>query len=301
MSRPRPVYKNVTLMLTRRVRGRKFLLKPGKETNQVVGYVVAVMLKKWNMKLVAKIVMGNHWHLVLTDRDGKIVEFQRDCHQFIARALNVKFGDEENFWNTSQSSRVECAQPSDTIQKIAYVMANPVEGRLVREGRLWPGLRMCWPHRPMVFKRPAWFFRGIEDGGDWPEEATLELSRPPGYDDLSDEELAAVIERAIYEREETFRNQYDAAGKKFLGRRAILRQARHSSPRSRAKRGGISPTLACGDKWLRIERLKQNRDWLDDHAAALARWRAGDRTVRFPHGTYKMRVLHGARCAGPPM
>ena len=32
----------------------------------------------------------------------------------------------------------------------------------------------------------------------------------------------------------------------------------------------------------------------------LARWRAGDRDVVFPAGTYKMRVVHGARCAESP-
>ena len=128
-------------MLTRRVRGRVLLLRPGKRTNQIVGYVVAVMEKRWNLKVHAIDVMGNHWHLVLTDPDGNVVEFQRDCHQFIARALNAHHGDFESMWASEPTSRVECEEPSDVIGKIAYTMANPVEAGLVRYGSSWPGLR----------------------------------------------------------------------------------------------------------------------------------------------------------------
>jgi hypothetical protein len=109
-----------------------------------------------------------------------------------------------------------------------------------------------------------------------------------------------VIQSAIEEREQTFRDERDAAGKPFLGRRNVLAQPRHSQPRSREPRFGISPTVACRNKWLRIERLKANKQWRVDYGAALARWRAGDREVEFPAGTYKMRVLHGARCARGP-
>jgi len=41
----RPIFKNVSRMLTRRVRGRMFLLRPSMRTNQVVRYFVAVMAR----------------------------------------------------------------------------------------------------------------------------------------------------------------------------------------------------------------------------------------------------------------
>ena len=296
MSVARPVYKNVTVMLTRRCRGRRFLLRPDDDTNQVIGYVLAVMLKKWNIKLTATTALGNHWHPLVTDTDGTIVEFKHDCHQFIARALNARYGDEENLWNTSQTSRVECVQPEDIIG----LMANPVEAGLVRYGHSWPGLRYAWPHKPIVFRRPRWFFRGEEDGGSWPEEAVLELSRPPGFDDMSDDQLAEVIKSAVFEREEGIRREFDAAGRRFLGRRAVLRQSRHAAATSPEKRFGVSPTIACKDKQRRIERLRQNQQWRDRYANVLRRWRAGERDVVFPYGTYRMRVVHRVSCAPPP-
>ncbi len=284
-------------MLTRRARGRELLLHASKRTNQVVRYVLAVIATKWRLEIHAVTVMDNHWHVCLTDPLGNIVEFQHDCHQFIARGLNAHYGEFESLWSSDQTSRVACEEPDDLIGKIAYTMANPVEAGLLRYGKSWPGIRSAWPCKPRVIRRPPRFFRGKEDGGKWPAEATLELKRPPGYDELADDELAAVIVAAIDEREARFRAERDAAGLPFLGRRLVLAQSRHDRPRSWEPRFGISPGVACRNKWRRVERLRANRQWDTDYRLALARWRAGDREVVFPAGTYKMRVIHGVHCA----
>jgi hypothetical protein len=214
--------------------------------------------------------------------------------------LNAHHGEFEAMWASEPTSRVECEESDDMVNKIAYTMANPVEAGLVRNGSSWPGLRRAWPSQPRTFKRPRKYFRGVDQGGSWPDEATLEFERPSGYEDYSDEKLAGLIKDEIEAREQKFRDQRDAAGKRFLGRSKVLAQSRHSQPRTREPRFGISPTVACRNKWLRIDRLKANKQWRADYRNALARWRAGDRTVEFPAGTYRMRVLHGARCARGP-
>jgi hypothetical protein len=300
VSNARPIFADVTLMLTRRVAGRQFLLRPGRRVNQIIGYVVAVMQAKWNISLHAMDVLSNHHHQVCTDADGNIARFQQDCHSFITRALNAHHGEFESMWSNVQGSRVECEEPADIVDKIAYTMANPVEAGLVRHGHSWPGLRRAWPSKPMVFKKPKKFFRGEDEGGVWPDEAVLELSRPPGYDHLTDDELAALILGAIDEREERFRAEHDADGRPFLGRRAVLRQSRYDRPRTREPRFGISPKVACRNKWRRIERLRANQHWSAAYRRAMARWRAGARDVVFPMGTYKMRLLHGVMCADSP-
>jgi hypothetical protein len=76
-------------------------------------------------------------------------------------------------------------------------------------------------------------------------------------------------------------------GIRFLGRRNIRRQSRHASPRTREPHFDISPRHACKDKWLRIERLLREGDWLDAYEDALRAWRAGNRDVVFPYGTNK--------------
>ncbi len=299
MTLARPVYKMASLMITKRVHGREFRLRPCKRINDIVRYVVAVIGKRTGIQLHCLMVMSNHWHVCLTDPDGRICDFTRDCHSLIARAVNVVHGDFEGQWSREQTSHVHCAEPDDLVGKIAYAMANPVDAGLVTYGKNWPGVRTAWPAQPRIVRKPKQFFRGEKDGGKWPEAAVLELSRPPGYEEMSDNELGELIAEAIFEREERARRDARRQGRPFLGRRGVRAQSRYARPTTRAPRFRLSPRVACRNKWRRIEYLRRSRTWREEYTKALIQWRRGDREVIFPHGTYLMRVLHGVACALP--
>jgi hypothetical protein len=80
----------------------------------------------------------------------------------------------------------------------------------------------------------------------------------------------------------------------------VRKQRRRSRPERREPRFGISPRVACRDKWRRIERLQANKEWKAEYNDCRDRWRAGDRDVVFPYGTYLYRVRHSVRVAEPP-
>lgn len=283
-------------MLTRRVRSRVFLLRPCKQTDRIIRYVVAMEAAAMGIQIHAMVVMSNHWHVCLTDPLRNIAHFQRNCHSFISKALNAHFGECESVWSSSHGSRVECEEPDDLVGEIAYTMANPVKAGLVRHGRSWPGVRHAWPQKPIQVARPPKFFRKPEEGGKWPKSATLTFARPPGYEELSDDELAAVIDTAVHALEDEARTEVDAAGKSFLGRKAILVQRRHSRSRAKESRSRISPKLACRNRSLRIDRLAANKRWRQAYDSAMEQWKAGIRDVLFPYGTYKMSVEHHVAC-----
>ena len=96
------------------------------------------------------------------------------------------------------------------------------------------------------------------------------------------------------------RREVQAKGNRFMGRRAVRDQSRYDYPSSREPRFGIKPHVAAKSKWARIERLQRNRAWLEAYEDALGLYRAGVRNVVFPHGTYKMRIVHAVRCRPPP-
>jgi hypothetical protein len=179
-------------------------------------------------------------------------------------------------------------------------MANPVAAFLVEHGHSWPGVRCAWPRKPRIIERPPGFFRTEEEGGSWPATATLELHRPPGFDHLSDEELAALIRRMIDEREESARQKARAYGTRFLGRRQVLAQPRTAYPSTSEKRFGLRPTLAARSMWARIEKLREDRAWLERYEDAKVRHRAGDRDVVFLYGTWKLRAYYRVVCEDPP-
>jgi putative transposase len=300
VSAPRPVFPGSSLLVTRRVGRREFRLRPSKKVNQIILYIIAVVAKRYGISLHALCAMSNHLHDVFTDPEARAPEFSCLAHSLIGRHLNCTFGDFENLWSTQQTNQVECIEPDDTIAKIAYTMANPVEAGLVRFGKSWPGVRLCWPHPPITIERPKGFFRDESEGGTMPKTVQLEFQRPAGYDDYSDEELAVLIQQAIDDREDMFRAQFDREGKRFLGRRAILRQSRYDSPKTVAPHFGIAPRVAAKDKWRRIETLQRNRKWHSDYQDKRKRWLRGERDVVFPYGTYQLRVQYGVICAPRP-
>lgn len=300
MSRARPVFAGAVVFTTRRVHKRQLLLRPSPRVNQLIEYVVAVCARRHGVELHAVCAMSNHIHTVSTDREGRAVEFERDCHAIIARALNAMHGDFESVWSREPSCRVACVEPSDTLEKIAYTLANPVAAGLVADGKSWPGLRLAWPMKPRTVRRPPGFFRDEDHGGRWPEEVTLELHRPAGFAQLSDQQLAALLDAQVQELEAAARGAVRAAGRQFLGRRGIRRQSRYSYPSSAEPRFGIRPQVAARSKWARIERLQQNRDWLEEYKAARDSLRTQAGVVLFPHGTWKMRVYFRFACAPPP-
>ncbi|MBL4637051.1 MAG: hypothetical protein JKY56_24570 [Kofleriaceae bacterium] len=265
--------------------------------NQIIRYVLGVMSNRHQIDLHAVIAMSNHWHVVVSDEHANIVEFQRDCHSSISRALNASFGEFEAVWSSSPPSRVECEEPHDLLRRIAYTMANPVKDGLVRHGHSWPGVRHAWPRKPQMIRKPKKFFRGKDAGGKWPAEVELKFTRPSGYEEYSDEELAELVTRTIAEAEEKAHQVNLEEGRHYLGRKKVLAQRRHACPASYEEHFRNSPKVACNDKWLRIEKLRQNKQWLVDYKIALGQWRDGDREVEFPFGTYLMRVVHSATCA----
>ena len=288
-------------MSTRRVHKRQLLLRPDNKLNRAVEYILAVLIKRHGLSLHAICVMGNHKHDVTTDHDGTIVDFWRDFHSTLTRYLNCVHGEHESMWSGEQTNRVECVEAADIVYEIAYTMANPVEARLVKRGRSWPGVRRAWPAPPKIVQRPPEFFRDQDAGGQWPKTAELVMSRPPGFDDMSDDELAAFLAKAIEEREQHFRDKAKREGKGFLGRRGVLKQSRYSYPASTEERFGIRPTVAAKNKWARIETLARNKIWDEDYDACLTELRAGNRNIPFPPGTFKLRAYYKLACRPPPL
>ena len=76
-----------------------------------------------------------------------------------------------------------------------------------------------------------------------------------------------------------------------MGVRAVMRQWPFDSPKSREPRRGMSPRVACQDKWRRIETLQRMKRFEERYEAAWLRFKGGERKVPFPVGTYWMVVV----------
>jgi putative transposase len=134
------------------------------------------------------------------------------------------------------------------------------------------------------------FFR---KNGDMPETLELTYHKPDLLEHLDDDTDLDWVARMFETREALGRRQREESGHKVLGRRAVLAQ-HHEAPFT------PNPRVGVADKWRRIEAIQRLVGFLKQYAECWRLWKAGNRDVVFPHGTYAMRVFHGARCAQAP-
>jgi REP element-mobilizing transposase RayT len=288
---PRQVLPGATYLVTRRCAQRQFLLRPSKTSNDAFRFLLAVAARRYGVEIHAFCVLSNHVHLVLTDPGARLPAFHQFLDALVARAINASLGRWEAFWAPNSYSAVALATPADIVDKIAYVLANPVAAGLVRSGALWPGLWSA-PERfggdALEAHRPKHFFA---PNGSLPEKETLELTIPPGFESAA--AFREQVTAAVAEREQQARR--DRAGR-FMGVARVLAQEPSARPSPGEPRRGLNPRVGARDKWKRIEVLGRLAEFLRVYREAWAEKTAGATDVVFPAGTYLLRVVHGVPC-----
>jgi REP element-mobilizing transposase RayT len=291
MTAPRQVLPRTTYLVTHRCSERRFFLRPTKLASDLFRYLLAVAAQRYGVQLHAFCVMSNHYHLVLTDPQARLPDFQRFLDGLAGRSINALLGREESFWGPDSYSAVELAGPEAILDKTAYTLANPVAAGLVKRARRWPGL---WSSPDSIgapgclVKRPNHFF---DPDGNMPASVTLTLSTPPGFSSAAAfrDQLTSALSVAEDEAART--------SGPFLGVARILKQRWTARATSPEPLGQLNPRVAGRNKWKRIERLSRLASFLIDYRAALQDWRAGRRDTLFPAGTYLMRLACGVNCA----
>jgi REP element-mobilizing transposase RayT len=299
VSAPRPVIPGVTYLITRRCSERRFFLRPAPEVNALILYCLALTATRYGIALHAFGVLSNHYHLVVTDPRGLLPLFMHDFNVLVARALNARYAHFEALWASGTYSVVELTSSEAILEKIAYVLANPVSAGLVGRSDLWPGvisrpLDLGAP--PRLVPRPPLFFRH-EGSKVLPPAVPLALAVPPGFEPLPLDEVRALAATRLAEHEERARRERQ--GRPFLGRRGVLRQRVFDRPGDHEPHFGLNPRVAGRDRWNRIAALGHLRSFLAAYRRAWEQFKTGFRAVVFPAGTWKLRHELGVLCEAP--
>lgn len=296
MSAPRFIVPGVTYLLTRRCFGRQFFLRPNRKLNQIFEFCLAVAAARSGCEIHAYCMLSNHYHLVVTDVEGNLPIFMHWFNEYIAKCVNRRLGRWESFWAPGSYSQVALTDREDVIEKLVYTYTNPVSAGLVRSFRHWPGARstpreMAEPGK--VIDRPKGFFRA---GGPVPSTQLLKLRLPRGFGGHSS---WIHLEERVGNREAELRKEFRKKNQPFLGRFRVLKQSHTSRPKSREPRRGLNPRVAGRDRWRRVEALQHLKQFLFEYRTAWRRFAEGDRSIKFPFGTYAMRVQLKVMCCGP--
>lgn len=256
---------------------------------QIFEYLLGLLAKAHGIQIHAYLVMSDHYHMVVSDPESRLPDFQRNFNSLLARSINVLRNRSESIWDRRSYNDVELLDDAAVLDKMAYTLANPVEDRLVDHAWQWTGAKsmgMAFGEVRQIAK-PNVFF-----GDAMPETVELELTRPRCFQELNDAELLAELHTEVARREDEF-------GKlgKSIGMERVRAMSWTSSPESEEPRGQLRPTVASRDKRTRIEALRRAKEWLNAYKSALARFVDGVRDVEFPQGTWWMCVRLRCRVA----
>jgi putative transposase len=295
MSAPRSIVPGATYLVTRRTTQRMLMLRPGAEANEIFLYCLAYAAQRTGVEIHGFVQMSNHWHGVVTDPLGRLPEFLQQLHRLVACAMNALLGRVENFWSCEAPSYVRLDDPDDVLDKLAYMAANPVAAGLVEDPREWPGMITTRLGEAHVARRPETYFakRGM------PERVELACTVPPVLRCVGRDEADDQLRRLVRGKVQRAGNNLRAQGRSFLGARGVVEAPLFKAATTRETLRRRRPTFASADPVRRAAARERLRAFRVAYRAAFALWRSGDRSVRFPEGTYVMRVRHGA-CCGPP-
>src|SRR6188768_2684461 len=130
----RQIVPGATYMITRRCTQRQFLLRPSRRTTRIFHYCLAYAASRTGVLVHAVVVMSNHYHLVITDPLGVLPVFVECLNKLVAKCMNASLGRWENFWASEPASYVRLLDDEAILDKIAYVLCNPVQAALVKRG-----------------------------------------------------------------------------------------------------------------------------------------------------------------------
>jgi REP element-mobilizing transposase RayT len=327
MTLPRQVLPGQTYLFTRRCVERRFLLRPDPEVTQALLYCLALAAERHGVEVSAVCALANHVHLVLHDPRGVRPRFAQQFLANAARALNVHRRRGESLWAPGSYSAVRCTDDREAVlARLVYTLTNVVEAGLVARPEDWPGI-CTLPEdvglRELEVARPRFFFRpaaageerveaGEETARDrarrrapsrepLPETVRLRITKPREFADMPDEEFRRLLRARVDARIAEIHARRAAQGRvTFLGAAAVLRQDPNGAPAGGTfPTGALNPRLSWSDRWRCVERKLELIAFWRAHAEARDRFRAGERDVVFPPGTWHAVHVYGAR-ARPP-
>ncbi len=294
MSRPRQILQGSTYLITRRTLRRHFLLRPDSEMREIIVYLLAVCAEQHGIRVHAFCAMSTHLHIVLTDPLGVLPRFLECFHRLVGLCTKVLRKWEGPLWDHAQTSVVRLETTEAVVDKIGYVLANPVASGLVRYAHEWPGAKSrvnelgggrVRAARPRVYLDA--------DRARWPDAAVVELALPSDVRGRDAGVWRDAVKASVAEHEARGRAEVAASGRSFLG----ARRAERISPYDRATTVEAdrerNPTFAVGAVIGACARAVQAlRAFRGAYDAAMARWRTGVRETVFPAGTWWMARVH---------
>ncbi len=300
MTKPRYQLRGQTSHVSRRCRGRRYLLKPTETMAQIMEYEVAHAAHKNGVEIAGVMTMANHFHIQLLDRRANRSAFMQKLVRALTFRLQPMHGLENSggLWKDGQFPDIHKWGVSTELGTLLYIWLNPVAAGLVEKVRDWPGFKVLpedWGKEKVVEKPEKYY------GRSGPDQVTYTPLPPGCCRDMPLDDLVEMLNRIIGELEEHFAGVRRRKGASVMGKDAVMKLNPLDSPKTPSKRSYASArTGFSADSMACVEKMEKRYDtFLDSYETQRQKWLLG-KTATFPSGTLKMRTQAPVTCRECP-
>ena len=301
MTKPRRHIPGQVAMVTRRCAQRRYFLRPDSYINNVLPFEVGKAANRYDQQVYGALAMSNHIHLELGDATGRRSDFMRDSMSAIANSRNRDLGREEHFWGSGPFNDTVLLDRDAIERKLIYIWTNPVRAGLVKRAEDWPGFKILpkdWGTKIRVDK-PERFY-----GRRNPDVVEFTPQPPPGYDDMSLEEVREHFQNLLEEAEDKLNAALEEEKRHFAGVATVEAVDPMSQPSTEETKTRHIPRFASKDFELRSAARAIYRDFVDRYETCRQRWlnsrkKKHPKRVQFPAGTVQLRRCAPVQCDAP--
>lgn len=270
----------------------RLLLRPSKETNEVLGGVLSRAARRSEVELFAFSFASNHCHMLVRAPRQNLPEFMQYLLANISKKVGRLVAWRGSFWERRYSAEPVLDEGA-LLERVRYILSHGVKEGLVRTCAQWPGLSSLPEMLGGAARTFSWFNwsrrwlvrsgRGVAHHFDWrfAESETFTLAPIPLRRFAHVARWRRFIRRALEAIETRGRREH----RQVLGRAGVLAQNPQHRP-DRPKRSRRPWCHAVSAK-LRMQFIRGYRAFRAAFALASAQWRKGDLSAVFPEQAYR--------------
>ena len=277
-------------LITTRCHQARFFLRPDPALNDAVLEWLARAQQAFpDLCLHAVCVMSNHLHLIVHDQRGELAAWASFFLGNLARAVNRIRRRSGTFFE-----RRYAAEPIlDTealIDRLIYVVTNPVKAGLCRRANQWPGIVLWAPDGIAVEWRISWIDRESQRRATTSARNGNRSEAPKAQgrlriEPLRDHEASPLnLGEAVRSREQEFAAERRAGRRRTLTKSRVLAQSWHAAPRQPKRTP--RPLCHASDPALRRAFIEAFQEFVALFRDASEQLRSGIRSALFPDWSY---------------
>lgn len=295
-----PVRKGDLIHISRRTNERKFFLKITKKSIQILEYCLAAAAAKHKIIIHNYCFMTNHYHLLITDLEGRYPAFLADLNRNIAKCLNVTYEHLDSIWDSRGPTVVRLSDsPANISRVMEYIYLNPCKAKLVKRQRHYPGVNSVpgdLRGKSRRISRPKVYFA---KDGKMPKSVRLKVQMPSAIFKVMDKKsYISHLKQRVQAGEDKVIAEVGENG--FMGKSKLRHLDHLDSPRTRPTFGKLIPRVSASTHAELVKQKTKYKHFCDSYGEAFQRWQRGERDVEFPYGTYQMQHIHKVRVAEKP-